>query len=80
MQGCGRIKPRNPARYVAIKEDSGCVYFQISTTGTLISPPEFSSGRAEAPPLELSLSAYLPPPNSRSHIGHSFVGFFDERK
>jgi hypothetical protein len=80
MRAYGRAKPRNPARYIAIKEGTRCFYFEISSTGGFIPPPELVDENAPFPLAQARLPASAAPPNSKNRPGWEFVGFFDENK
>jgi hypothetical protein len=81
-RGSNFVRPRDPAKYIAVKDRGQTFYFEISRTGSLIPPPEFANAEAQGArsPDECALSACMEPPSSRSHHGFEFVGFLDASK
>jgi hypothetical protein len=70
------VRPRDPARYIAVKDRGQTLYFEISRSGTLIAPREFTDEGAPAA-AEPPLAACLERPGKRAHAGFEFVGFLD---
>lgn len=73
---------RNPARYIAVRDRDQTFHFELSRTGSLITPPEFTEDRAAAPrsPDQCALSVCVEQPSKRSSHGFEFVGFLDSTK
>jgi hypothetical protein len=82
MRHTGRMKPRDPARFIAIKENTQCLYFEITPTGSLIPPPEFVRGKGDMAELpdDIGVSEYFNSPSTRGHPAVQFVGFLDLEK
>jgi hypothetical protein len=80
MRAYGRARPRAPARFISVKEDDHCFYFEISSNGTLISPPELSHGCVTQSCSQAELSDSLQTSSSKRHCAYEFVGFFDPTK
>jgi hypothetical protein len=81
-RGSNFVRPRDLARYIAVKDRDQTFYFEISRTGSLIAPPEFSKGGTQSTrsPDECALSACMEPPSKRESHGFEFVGFLDPAK
>jgi hypothetical protein len=82
MHHASRMKPRDPARFIVLKENSQCLYFELAPTGKLIPPPEWVQEHEDKMELfdDIDMSEYFVSPSTRSSPCVQFVGFLDLEK
>jgi hypothetical protein len=80
MRAYGRAKPRALARFISIKENGRCFYFEISSTGAVIAPPELTDESVTRPCAQTELPDPLSPSSAKAHCEYQFVGLFDPNK